>query len=645
MKNFPIFIFILLQFGSIAQYQPTEQLQSIAQTSQSAGQVEKSLQLARSFYEKEAYQEAAETASKVIGDAAALGLERQAKEAQQLVVKCEQIIALQNSRANNEGIGSAAVAIQLSELFFKNGEYEKAAELAAEAYDEAEEYDNKAFMATALNKEAKAILKTEDVSKEEKAEARKKFRRSLKLLAENKVIDPILKKENLDQLEEFGGNVVSSIEFVEAKEAVKMAMDSINSNLGKWSIKDIDIKLPGKNEREAPATVISSEPVALRMEQQRELYHKIIKLNRDRMTKELMEPLPPPSAGGDEVGRIVAHVTDEMKDLWPAQLEVIKSDFSNNEKRIEKMAPEEARQALLLATYKSNYDSLMHLHVLDSINLEKQELAIRQHEAEMKQQKTRRSLMMTGSGGSLLLTIFLFFGFARQKKNNQLLSQKNEEIQHEQERSEALLLNILPAQVAGELKQYGESKARRYDNVTVLFCDFKDFTKIAENMAPEKLVNELDYCFKAFDRIISENALEKIKTIGDAYMCAGGLPAADGNHAAQTVKAAIEMQAFLNNWKAEKKQKGEPFFEARIGIHTGPVVAGVVGMKKFAYDIWGDTVNIASRMESSGQPGRINISGNTYQLVSDRFPCTFRGKVKAKNKGEIEMYFVEETLA
>ena len=634
MRYLAISLFVLLPFCLAAQNRSAEQTPEASERDKRIQLVEKNLQQARDHYAREEYRKASGIAAPVIGEAAALGLDKQMREAQRLVVQCEQIQAFQRSMATSEGIGSAAIAIQLSELYFKNGEYEKAAQLASEAYEEAEEYNEKSFMATALNKEARAILKSEDAGKEEKAEARKKFRKSLKLLAESKVLDPILKKENLDYLEEFGDNIVSSVEFADTREAMRTAIDSVHINLGKWSVDGRDFFPPDDPDRPGPPPPVFGDPHRSRKKE--EMYQKIVQLNMDRLTKELIAPLPPP----DEAGVVVAHVTDEMKTLWPTQLKVIQQGFSENEERIGKMAPQDIREELLLTTYQRKYDSLMYLHTLDSINLEKQELDIRQRETELERQKVHRQFMMTSSGGALLLAFFLFIGFTRQKKSNRLLSQKNEAIRKEQERSEELLLNILPAQVAGELKQYGASKARRYENVSVLFSDFKDFSKIAETLSPEMLVNELDYCFKAFDNIVGKYALEKIKTIGDAYMCAGGLPAANGNNAAKTVQAALEMQAFLHNWQEEKRQKGEPFFEARIGIHTGPVVAGVVGRKKFAYDIWGDTVNIASRMESSGQPGRINISGDTYHLVGDDFPCSYRGKVQAKNKGEIDMYFV-----
>jgi class 3 adenylate cyclase len=207
-------------------------------------------------------------------------------------------------------------------------------------------------------------------------------------------------------------------------------------------------------------------------------------------------------------------------------------------------------------------------------------------------------------------------------------------------RSDELLLNILPEEVAEELKAKGSADAKQFDEVTVMFTDFKGFTQISEKLSPTELVNEIHTCFKAFDGIITKHKIEKIKTIGDSYMCAGGLPVANTTNATDVVNAALEIQQFMKQHLQRRKMENKEPFEIRIGIHTGPVVAGIVGVKKFAYDIWGDTVNIASRMESSGEAGKVNISGSTYRLVKDTFTCIHRGKIQAKNKGEIDMYFV-----
>ncbi len=214
-------------------------------------------------------------------------------------------------------------------------------------------------------------------------------------------------------------------------------------------------------------------------------------------------------------------------------------------------------------------------------------------------------------------------------------------IEKEKRRSDELLLNILPAEVAEELKDKGSAEARHFDLVTVLFTDFKGFTQFSEKLAPAALVAEINTCFSAFDHIMEKYGIEKIKTIGDAYMAAGGLSDSSKTPAEDVIRACLEIQQFMAEYRQKKEAAGDMFFEIRIGVHTGPVVAGIVGVKKFAYDIWGDTVNTASRMESSGEVGKINISGATYELIRDTFICTHRGNIQAKGKGEIAMYFVE----
>jgi ligand-binding sensor domain-containing protein/class 3 adenylate cyclase len=214
------------------------------------------------------------------------------------------------------------------------------------------------------------------------------------------------------------------------------------------------------------------------------------------------------------------------------------------------------------------------------------------------------------------------------------------EIEGQKGRIEDLLLNILPKEISEELKDKGKATARRHEQVTVLFTDMKGFTQAAERMTPEELVNELDQCFIKFDEIVGRYRIEKIKTIGDSYMCAAGVPAQDPHHATACVLAALEVRDLMDQWRTDREAKGATPWALRIGLHSGPVVAGVVGRRKFAYDIWGDTVNTASRLESSGAPGEVNISAATYALVKDRFVCESRGEVAAKNKGSIAMYFV-----
>jgi len=236
-----------------------------------------------------------------------------------------------------------------------------------------------------------------------------------------------------------------------------------------------------------------------------------------------------------------------------------------------------------------------------------------------------------------VIAIIIWQRYAFARKTNAI-------IQAERDRSKDLLLNILPEETAHELETSGFAKTRYYDQASVLFTDFKGFSTIAGKLTPQALVSELNTYFIGFDEITGEHNLEKIKTIGDAYMCAGGLPTPDKDHAINAVRAALAMQRFMQKEINHRMAEGLQPWELRIGVHTGPVVAGVVGKKKYAYDIWGDAVNIASRMESTGEPGKVNISSATYELVKNHFRCTYRGKLSAKNVGEIDMYFVEEEL-
>ncbi len=255
---------------------------------------------------------------------------------------------------------------------------------------------------------------------------------------------------------------------------------------------------------------------------------------------------------------------------------------------------------------------------------------------------------------AIVIGVFSYIKFRERqlRLRNQILERKVEErtaevvaqskeIEGQKVRIEDLLLNILPKEISEELKDKGKATARRHDEVTVMFTDMKGFTKAAEKMTPEELVNELDECFIKFDEIIGRYGIEKIKTIGDSYMCASGVPSSDPHHAVKSAMAALEVREMMDQWRREHEAKGKEPWILRIGLHTGPVVAGVVGKRKFAYDIWGDAVNTASRMESSGEPGEVNVSGATYALLKDHFECVHRGQVEAKNKGRIDMYFVK----
>ena len=249
-------------------------------------------------------------------------------------------------------------------------------------------------------------------------------------------------------------------------------------------------------------------------------------------------------------------------------------------------------------------------------------------EKELQQKEINQQKLMRNSfiAGFVLILGFSVLVFGQKKK-----------IEKGKRLSDNLLLNILPEEVANELKERGATTAKHFDAVSVLFTDFVDFTIVSERMTSQQLVEELHNCFKAFDGIISKYNIEKIKTIGDAYLAVCGLPVADDQHAWKIVSAALEINQFM---QTRLQQLGNKTFDIRIGIHSGSVVAGIVGVKKFAYDIWGDTVNTAARVEQGSEPGKINISGSTYELVKHTFNCEYRGKIMAKNKGEIDMYFV-----
>ncbi len=237
--------------------------------------------------------------------------------------------------------------------------------------------------------------------------------------------------------------------------------------------------------------------------------------------------------------------------------------------------------------------------------------------------------------------VVLLFVIGLVLRSNIKQNKSNKIITREKNRSEELLLNILPSEVAEELKDKGSAEAKFFNEVTVLFTDFVGFTTVAERMTPQQLVNELDGCFRGFDHIMGKYNIEKIKTVGDAYLAVCGLPMPNEEHAANVVNAALELREFMAE---RKKQLGDLTFQVRIGVHSGSVVAGIVGVKKFAYDIWGDTVNTAARMEQNSTAGKINISEVTHELIKDKFECTYRGKIQAKNKGELSMYFVENAL-
>jgi class 3 adenylate cyclase len=280
---------------------------------------------------------------------------------------------------------------------------------------------------------------------------------------------------------------------------------------------------------------------------------------------------------------------------------------------------------------QQNSTALRNFEVSRAVDVKDKELRIAQ--LELARKRNARYALLAGIIVLLGVSLMLFRNLRRQHLLNKKLAQ-------EKQRSEDLLLNILPAEVASELKENGSATARLYEDVTVLFTDFVNFTTVSGQLGPQALVGELNECFSAFDTIIARHGLEKIKTVGDAYIAVCGLPVADPQHAQKCVLAALEIRDFMD----ARNQSGH-LTEVRIGVNSGPVVAGIVGLKKFAYDIWGDTVNTAARMEQHGAPGQVNISQSTYLLVREAFHCSPRGRVAAKNMGEVDMYFAEAPVS
>jgi adenylate cyclase len=304
-------------------------------------------------------------------------------------------------------------------------------------------------------------------------------------------------------------------------------------------------------------------------------------------------------------------------------------------------------------TYRVKYDELRYARLSESRikDIQRREVAYGDYQKQLEIEKKQRQIqeatalrnMLIGAVLAFVLISILLYNRYKIKNNTATaLAERNSVIEQERKRSDELLLNILPETTAQELKEKGYAEAKFHESVTVLFTDFKAFTRIAEQLSAEEIVQELDICFKAFDVIVEKYQIEKIKTIGDAYMCVAGLPLSQTDHAHRAVKAALEMQRFIADYNEKRLLQQQEPWEMRIGLHSGSVVAGVVGNKKFAYDIWGDTVNIAARMESAGAIGKVNISQTVFDFIKNAFICEPRGKIAAKNKDEIEMYFVQE---
>lgn len=319
-----------------------------------------------------------------------------------------------------------------------------------------------------------------------------------------------------------------------------------------------------------------------------------------------------------------------LRGLKMAKEHNLKSGISNANLQLSKIHEQTGNDKQSLAYYKNHIafrDSVTNLPSIQEIADMRTEFEVDLKQAEvnlLNEQKTNQRVLIFSMIAILGMTGLYFRNINKEKR-----------------RSDELLLNILPSKTAEELKEHGKVKAKKFDSVSVMFTDFQAFTQHSQKLSPEELVKSVDYFFSKFDQIIDSYELEKIKTIGDAYMCAGGLTIDSPDQVIKVIHAAFEIKAFIEE-TSQQTNNDIAHFNIRIGINTGQVVAGVVGKTKFAYDIWGDTVNVASRMESNSDAGKINVSENTYQLIKDHFDCEYRGEIDVKNKGMMKMYFVNQ---
>jgi len=491
------------------------------------------------------------------------------------------------------GVERIETFVALSDAYLQAGEYDKALKFAQDGTELAQRMRRSGYQAITLSQEGKILAIQGKRGLFGKDLAATKFRESNQLLKKQQRPNKQLFLENLEALRAQAEKFNRKDELAQIDQEIDRAKNLIET-------------LPSNSN-------IALEAPLTRQELQEELSVITDQLLEQQKTQE-----------SSSIQRL----------NYEKERQQLQAELKQQEAFIDQMTENQMKAALLLMQHRTKLDSLEYRSNLDALNVANAELALRESES-------KRNFYLAAMVAMILLAGGAAFSYYRARQNAQILKEKNKIIRSEQKRSEDLLLNILPALVAEELKKNGSTSARYFDDVGVLFADFVGFSKIAEILSPQELVTELDTCFRAFDDIISKYKLEKIKTIGDAYMAAGGLLNGGGSQLRDMVKAAQEMQSWLAEWNQDRSKRDLPVFEARIGIHSGPVVAGVVGSRKFAFDIWGDTVNIAARIESASEGGKINISGEVYKVIKKNFPCQYRGKIPAKNKGEIDMYFVE----
>ncbi|MBN8685105.1 MAG: hypothetical protein J0L99_20835 [Chitinophagales bacterium] len=499
--------------------------------------------------------------------------------AMQLKGQNDNIARIERDITGASGVPRIEKLVALAEACIQAGNYSRAQSAAEEAEELAARLRQPALRAQALNAEGKAMVGAG------KRRSAGKFEQSLRLLRDNKVPNKKLALDNINQLRALA-----------EKAGRNRELEILNQQAAQ-----IDELLAGKT---AAAAAPESE-------------HENRGLSKiERQLKVIQSNL---SAGQQEI-------LESNKAL--------QEELAAKQAELDRMSEEQIKTQMLVLQQKSLLDSVSYKSEKDALNAEITQLALQR---EQENNKFYIAAML----GLLALAGFAVFSFLRTRKHARTLADKNRIILEEQQRANGLLLNILPKSIADELISQGHTQARYFADAGVMFADFVGFTHIAGASQPQELVEDLHTAFSAFDQIITKHGLEKIKTIGDAYMCASGLPAAEqGNRLKAMILAATEIQQWLHDWNLRRSEQKQAQYIARIGIHRGPVVAGVVGSKKFAFDIWGDTVNTAARIEQAGEGGKINISEAVYEVVGKEFSCVSRGKIAIKNKTPQEMYFV-----
>ena len=500
---------------------------------------------------------------------------------------------------------------------YLNSNTKKAKRYAFESYDLARSLKNKSMMAKTAFLDAQIHLK-----KREKNKADARFKTSL--INAKSIGDTDLALSCLNALQGIAKQSRNyRLAYQYSQDAVSLLRKSGSSSSGS-STKPSSSSSSGGSSAELEK--LRNDNIRLTREKKilkREIEDMNTSLDALQLNSEKYKEVKDELAKAKEEAEKEINAKEEELASISQEKEKIEASKKRRDKQIAKLSKEDLRKELKLQEAEKE---LMEASLVTE-----------------RSQNLSKILALAGAF-TLILALIILGRLRANRRAKNILEDKNKVIEEERQRSDELLRNILPVAIAEELKENGKAKAQKYDDATVLFTDFKNFTKVAEKLTPEQLVQELDNCFRAFDFIISQYKIEKIKTIGDAYMCASGLSERN-TMPNDIVKAGLEMQEYLEDIKKEKIAQGLPYFEARIGVHTGPVVAGVVGVNKFAYDIWGDTVNIAARMEANCEEGKVNISESTFSKIRYKFDCKSRGKIAAKNKGMIEMYYVDQEMS